>query len=117
MIVDTGLQHIADQLAEKNQAVMSHMAVGTGSAAETAGDLALQTETARVALTAITRSDKKVVYVGNFTAGVGTGTLTEVGLFNATTAGDLLSRIVFSAKNKSPNDTLQITIEHTLAGL
>ena len=70
MIVDTGLQHIADQLAENNQAVMSHMAVGTGTAAETAGDLALQTETVRVALTAITRSDKQVVYVGDFGSGV-----------------------------------------------
>lgn len=117
MIVNTGLQHIADQLAEKNQAVMSHMAVGMGTAAENAGDNALQTETARVALTAITRNDKKVMYVGTFDAGVGTGTLTEVGLFNAASSGDLLSRIVFPAKNKSPNDTLQITIEHTFTNL
>ena len=117
MIVDTGLQHLAEQWAEKNQTVMSHMAVGTGTAAEDAGDTALQTETARVALTAITRNDKKVVYVGTFNSGVGTGTLTEVGLFNAATAGDLLSRMVFPAKNKSPNDTLQITIEHTFANL
>lgn len=115
MIVDSGLQHIADQMSDQSQAVMSHMAVGTGTNAEAASQTALQTEIARVALTSKTLSDKKAVYIGDFAAGVGTGALTEVGLLNAASAGDLLSRIVFPVKNKGPNDTLKITIEHTYA--
>lgn len=115
MIVDSGLQHIADQMSGQSQSVVNHMAVGTGTNAEAATQTALQTESARVALTSKTRNDKKVVYVGDFAAGVGTGALTEVGLLNAASAGVLLSRIVFPVKNKGPNDTLKITIEHTYA--
>ncbi|MDH3257330.1 MAG: phage tail protein [Nitrospinota bacterium] len=115
MIVDSGLQHIADQLSDQGQVSMSHMAVGTGTSAEAASQTALQTESARVALTSKTRSDKKVVYVGDFPAGVGTGALTEVGLLNAASAGALLSRVVFPVKNKGPSDTLKIIIEHTYA--
>jgi len=115
MIVDSGLQHMADQMSDQSQTVMSHMAVGTGTNAEAASQIALQTESARVTLTSKTRSDKKVVYVGNFAAGVGTGALTEVGLLNAASAGVLLSRIVFPVKNKGPSDTLKIIIEHTYA--
>lgn len=115
MIVDSGLQHIADRMSDQSQTVMSHIAVGTGTIAEAASQTALQTESARVALTSKTRSDKKVVYVGNFAAGVGTGALTEVGLLNAASAGILLSRIVFPVKNKGPSDTLKIIIEHTYA--
>ena len=115
MIVDSGLQHIADQMSGQSQATMSHMAVGTGANVEAASQAALQTESARVALTSKTRSDKRVVYVGDFAAGVGTGALTEVGLLNAASAGVLLSRIVFPVKNKGPSDTLKIIIEHTYA--
>jgi len=115
MIVDSGLQHMADQMSDQSQTVMSHMAVGTGTNAEAASQIALQTESARVTLTSKTRSDKKVVYVGDFAAGVGTGALTEVGLLNAASAGVLLSRIVFPVKNKGPSDTLKIIIEHTYA--
>ena len=115
MIVDSGLQHMADQMSDQSQTFMSHMAVGTGTNAEAASQIALQTESARVTLTSKTRSDKKVVYVGNFAAGVGTGALTEVGLLNAASAGVLLSRIVFPVKNKGPSDTLKIIIEHTYA--
>lgn len=115
MIVDTGLQHIADRMTDESQAAISHMAVGTGTNVEAGSQTALQTEIARVALTSKTRSDKKAVYVGDFAAGVGTGALTEVGLLNAASAGVLLSRIVFAVKNKGPSDTLKITIEHTYA--
>jgi len=88
---------------------------GTGTSAEAASQTALQTENARVALTSKTHSDQKVVYVGDFPAGVGTGALTEVGLLNAASAGVLLSRVVFPVKNKGPSDTLKIIIEHTYA--
>ncbi len=115
MIVDTGLQHIADQMAEASQAAMSHLAVGTGTTAEAASDTALETELARVAFTSKSRSNQKVVYVADLAPGVATGALTEVGVFNAGANGDLLSRITFPVKNKGAGDSLQITIEHTYA--
>jgi hypothetical protein len=44
-----------------------------------------------------------------FGAGVGTGALTEAGIFNAATAGVMLSRVVFSVVNKASTDALTIT--------
>lgn len=113
MIVDSGLQHMADQMAEQNQAAMSHMALGTGTSSPAAEDTTLQTEIARVALTSVTRTDKKVTYVGTFGPGVGTGALTEAAVFNAGSGGDMLTRIGFTVKNKGANDTMTVTIEHT----
>lgn len=115
MIVDSGLEHIADQMTDRSQAAVSHMAVGTGATPESSTDTALETEAVRVPLTAKTRSGQKVVYVADFGPGVGTGALTEVGLFNAAAAGTLLSRLTFPVKNKDAGDSLQITIEHTYA--
>lgn len=113
MIVDSGLQHMADQLAEQNQVGMSHMALGTGTSTPAAGDTTLETEVARVALTSVVRTDKKVTYTGTFGPGIGTGALTEAGIFNAGSGGDMLTRIGFAVKNKGANDTMTVTIEHT----
>jgi hypothetical protein len=113
MIVDAGLNHIADQMSAKIQAVMSHMAIGTGTAAAVSGDTTLGTEVYRKALTSKTRTGNKVSYVASFGANEGSGNITELGLLNAPSNGDMLSRIVFSAKNKGVNDTLEFTVEHT----
>jgi hypothetical protein len=50
-----------------------------------------------------------VAYVATFPAGTGTGAVTEAGLFNASSAGTLLCRTVFSVINKGAADTLGIT--------
>jgi hypothetical protein len=50
-----------------------------------------------------------VAYVATFPAGTGTGAVTEAGLFNDGTAGDMLCRTVFSVINKGAADTLGVT--------
>lgn len=119
MITTVGLNHIADQLAAIVEAVMSHMAIGTGTTPENAADTTLGTEVARVALDSKVSSvgPPKVTYIATFGAGVGTGAITEVGVFNDAGAGlgTLLSRILFSVINKSVNSTIEFTIEHTYA--
>jgi len=115
LVVTSGLAHIADQLAAKAQIAMSHMAIGTGTTAEVAGDTTLGTEIARVAFDSKTSAAAKVSYVTTFPAGTGTGAITEVGILNAAAAGDLLTRIVFPVKNKGVSDSLVITIEHIYA--
>lgn len=114
IVTDVGCAHIADQLASApGEAVMSHIAVGTGTDAAAAGDTTLQTELDRNALTSFTQGagadDHKIIYVGDWAAGDGTGALTEVGILNAAVAGTLLARTVFSVINKGAADTLQIT--------
>ncbi len=90
------------------------MAVGTGATAAAAGDTTLQTELVRVALTSKTRSTNVLTLVGDYAAGVGTGALTEAGVLNAASVGDLFSRSVFAVINKAALDTLKITWTWTI---
>lgn len=115
LIVTTGVNYIADRMADAAEGAMSHMAVGTGSTAAAAGDTTLGTEAGRVALTSTAQTNEDVVYVATFGAGTGTGALTEAGILNASSGGTLLCRTVFSTVNKGANDSLQITWTVTVA--
>ena len=68
---------------------------------------------ARVALTSSTVSSNAITYVASYPAGTGTGALTEAGVLNASSSGDLLCRTVFGVLNKGANDTVLITWEIT----
>lgn len=118
LVVDTGEAHIADQLSSApGQAVMSHMAIGTGSTAAAGGDTTLGAETDRNALTSRTDAGAVVTYVGNWAAGDGTNAaLREAGIFNAAAAGTMLARVVYANIDKQAADTLQITWTLTFAG-
>lgn len=113
LVVDVGLEFIASRVLGASKAVMSHMGVGSGTAAAAAGDTALQSDLGpRVALmsSSLGGSDaKKVEYVANFPAGTGTGSVTEAGVFNADSGGDMLCRTVFDPVNKAPDDSMTIT--------
>lgn len=115
LVVNTGLYHIADRLADVAQNAMSHMAVGTDDTAPDAGDTALGAEVGRVALDSVTRTGADVVYVATFAPGVGTGALVEAGLFNDASAGEMLSRAVFTVRNKAAGDTLAVTWTLTIS--
>lgn len=113
LVVTAGRNHIADQMAEQDQAAMSHMAIGTGTTAVDATDTALETELDRNALTSTTQGSgadaHKVTYVGDWAAGDGTGAITEAGIFNSASAGTMLCRSVFAVKNKGAGDTLTLS--------
>ena len=111
LVVTVGKNFIASRMKDATATAMTHMEVGTGTTAAAVGDTALQTAVAssRVTLTSTTVTTNNVAYVASFPAGTGTGALTEAGLFNASTAGTLLCRTVFSVINKGAADTLGIT--------
>jgi hypothetical protein len=117
LVVTAGLTYIAGRMANASATVMSHMAVGTGAAAAAAGNTTLGTETARVALGSTTPGATNIIYTANYGAGVGTGALTEAGIFNASSAGTMLCRTVFAVINKAANDTMTITWTVTLAAV
>ena len=95
---------------------MSHMAVGSGTTAAAAGNTGLESILgSREALDSTTVTDNTITYVSSFEAGEGTGAITEAGIFNASTAGTMLCRTVFSVVNKAADDTLQITWTITLS--
>lgn len=111
LVVTAGLAHIADQLSSSpGGGGMSHMAIGTGSTAAAAGDTTLGTETDRNALTSRTDSGAVVTYVGTWAAGDGTNSaLREAGIFNASSAGTMLARVVYANVDKQAGDSLTIT--------
>jgi len=115
LVVDSGLNFIASRMEGTSDAVMSHMAVGTDNTAAASGDTTLGTEAARVALTSGVASSNAMTYIATFPAGTGTGALTEAGVFNDPTSGDMLCRTVFAVINKGASDSMTVTWTVTIS--
>lgn len=109
LVVDAGLDYIASRMKDATATAMSHMAIGSGTDEPVAGDTALQTPLARVALTSTTVTSNSVEYVATFPAGTGTGAVTEAGIFNASSGGTMLCRTEFLVINKAAGDSMTIT--------
>ena len=109
LVVTDGKEFVASRMKDTTKAVMSHMAIGTGTTAAAAGNTTLVTELDRNALTSTTVTNNAVAYVATYAAGDGTGAITEAGLFNASSGGDMLCRTVFDVVNKNSADSMTIT--------
>ena len=96
-------------MKDTSKAAMTHMAVGTGTTAAAAGNTTLVSETDRNALTSTTVTNNEIAYVCTWAAGDATAALTEAGIFNASSGGDMLCRTVFSVVNKGASDSMTIT--------
>ena len=114
LVVTAGKNWVADRMNNANT-VMTHMALGTGTNAAAVGDTTLQTEIDRNALTSTTVSTNTVAYAATWAAGDGTGAITEAGLFDADSSGDMLARTVFSVVNKGASDSITITWTITIS--
>lgn len=115
IITNTGRQLLIDRLQGNSPAVPDYIAIGTGATAAAAADTTLGTEVARAQGT-LSQPDAytdRCVY--NFPAGTGTGSITEAGRLNASSAGTLVGRQVFTAVPKGASDSLQITYDLTYA--
>lgn len=105
-VTTPGKNGAADQwLASPTLGKPTHMGVGTGTPSGTA----LGTELDRNALTSKTRSNAVVTMVGDWAAGDGTGALTEAGIFDASSSGNMWASSTFSVINKGASDALSIT--------
>lgn len=103
---------IADRvLASPTLGVPTHMAIGTGTPTTTA----LGTELDRNALTSKTRSSNVVTMQGDWAAGDGTGSITEAGIFDAASTGNMHSSASFSVVTKGASDTLSIVWTWTVS--
>lgn len=109
LVVTDGKEYVASRMKDTSASAMSHMAIGTGSTAAAAGNAALGSEVHRNTLTSTSVSGAVVTYACTFSAGQGTGAITEAGLFNASSAGSMLCRTVFAVVNKGANDSMTIT--------
>ena len=112
LVVTAGKGYVASRMKSDvsgGSAIMSHMAIGSGSTSAAAGDTALGSQLGRVALTSTGISGAVLTYAASFAAGTGTGAVTEAGLFNASSSGTMLCRTVFSVVNKGSSDSMTIT--------
>ena len=109
LVFTDGKGYVASRMKDASATAMSHMAIGSGSTAAAAGNSAQGNQLGRVALTSTNVSGAVVTYVATFAAGTGTGAVTEAGILNDSSSGDLLCRTVFSVVNKGASDSMTIT--------
>jgi len=109
LVVTAGKNFVASRMKDTTKAAMTHMAVGTGTTTAAASQTALVTENDRNTLTSTTVTANAIAYVCTWAAGDATAALTEAGIFNASSSGDMLCRTVFSVVNKAAADSMTIT--------
>lgn len=109
LVVQVGKNFAANALVATSTSPFTYMAIGTNGTAASLSDTTLGTELTRIVFSSATVSTNIATFVATFAAGVGTGALQEAGLLNASTAGVLLSHVVFAVVNKGSADSLTIT--------
>lgn len=116
LIVNAGWTFIADAIGNTTRpAAMGWIAIGTGTTAAAAAQTALVTEATRQAAAFSKPATSQLQFTTTFAAGVGTGAITEAGVFNASSAGTMLDRVVFSVINKASGDSLTETFTFTMS--
>lgn len=108
LVVNGGLAFLANALVAASSSPFTHIAVGSGSTAASAGQTALVTELGRVAFT-YTVAGSSVTLTASFNAGVATGTWNEAGIFNAASAGTMYARTTFGSITKSASTVYIVT--------
>jgi len=116
LVVTAGKEWVANRFKDDGGGFtqlgeMTHMAVGSGSAAAAVGNTALGTELNRIALTTAggTVSGATVQYDATWSDAIGALAIEEAGIFSASTGGTMLARTVFAIINKGTDDTVSIS--------
>jgi hypothetical protein len=113
-LTDDGLEWLVKRGFDNvgSNAVSGHMAIGSGGTTPSASDAALVSETARVAFTFAYVSPGICTVEATFGAGVGTGTVAEVGVFVGSSLGILVGRALVGPFTKAAGAsyTAQVTI-------
>jgi hypothetical protein len=111
LVVTVGKNAVATQLAASSPTggFMKYVGIGTGTTSPAITDTALQTELSGGGYSrqigTLSSSTNTYTNTVTFAAGVGTGAITEAGLFSASTSGTMLAHIVFSVYNVQSGDT------------
>lgn len=107
LIVTGGKEYIASRLVGDPAAAAYWMGVGTGTSTPSVGDSGLTASGTRVSAT-VTRTGSQLDFTATFAPGNATATLTEAGIFTASTGGIMINRAVFTGVAKESTDTLVI---------
>ena len=99
---------------------MNQIAVGTGSTAPVVGNTALVAEVSRKLASVVQGSGgdaNKVTFQASWASGAVVATLQEAGIFDAASAGNMFSRVVFAPVVVGALDTLIATWTVTFTGV
>lgn len=113
-VTAVGKDVIASRLVGNTIAVMSHMAAGNSNVAASISQTALGSELGRVALDSTSRATNTITYIATFPAGSATGNISETGIFNNSSGGNMLCRTSFTPLTKASGDTIVITWNVTI---
>jgi len=112
LIVTAGKNELLKASSAKYLNQFAYMGIGSSSTSPASGNTALGTELARsTAITPTNPSAPVLQFQHTFAAGTGTGTVEEVGLFDASSSGNMLNRSLTGTIVKGAGDALQITIQ------
>ena len=93
-----------------------YMAVGTGTATFDLAMTAMGTELTRVTITSTTVVGAMIIFAALFTNNQGNGSLTEWGVWDASSGGNLLAYGTFaSAVTKANTDAMVLRLTDTIA--
>ena len=118
LVVNAGLAGIASRLnGDGAEAAFTYIALGTDTTAAAAANTALGTELAADGLSrAAATASRDTENVSNDTAklvktfsATGSHAIAEIGIFNAASAGTMLSRTIITTKNVANGDSLEVT--------
>jgi len=113
LIVSLGKDGIMDQLLESPSIDKpSHLAIGEGTTEPELTDTALENQSGTRKTVSKERNLNEVEFYAVFGPDEpvdSTIEITEAGIFNASTDGELYSRITFGVVTKEPEDTFDIT--------
>jgi hypothetical protein len=110
VITDVGLNKTAEMIGGVATVdPFNYLAIGTGTTAAAAGDTQLEAEVVREQATAsVSGGTLTLDHTFTFTTSYA---ITELGVLNAATAGDLYGRSTFGAINVANGDSLQLTVD------
>jgi len=122
LITDVGLAQVAGLINGVVTTPFKYIAIGTGTTSPTAGDTALEYEVARALASTIERRTTNVTndtayleYTFSSADGLsGTMDITESGVFDADTGGNMLCRQTFSAVSVNWDAGDQLTVKWSI---
>lgn len=118
LVVNTGLNVIAERLAGVVKGPVSHMGIGTGTTAPAANDIGLEIpKAARLSASSVVVTAGQVVITATFAGTTYAASITEAALFNAATLGEMISRVTFAPYVLGSSDALTITWTITFANV
>jgi len=118
---DVGKSRVAGLIGGVYTTPFKYIAIGTGTTAEASSDTALEAETARkeatASLTTTTVDNDTLVLSATFSSSdglTGTSAITEYGVFDASSGGNMLARVTKDAVNVDWDAGDQLTVEWSI---